>query len=91
MGRGNLIIQARTAEDALPLGGVRVKIRNYEGAILYDLTTDENGETEQISLEAVDRRFSLQPSYTGTPYSTYYLEAEAEGFNSLHICRCTNF
>lgn len=85
MGRGNLIIQARTAEDALPLGSVRVKIRNYEGTVLYDLTTDDSGETEQISLEAVDRRFSLEPYYTGIPYSTYYLEAKAEGFNSLHI------
>lgn len=85
MGTGNLIIQARTAGGALPLIGVRVRIRDHEGTVLYDLTTDESGETEQISLEAVDRRLSLDPSYIGIPYSTYGLEAEAEGFNSLHI------
>lgn len=85
MGRGNLIIQARTAEEALPLKGVRVRIRDYKGTLLYDLTTDESGETEQISLEAVDRKLSLDPSYLGIPYSAYSLEAEAEGFNSLYI------
>lgn len=85
MGRGNLIIQARTADGALPLSGVRVRIRDHENRILHELTTNESGETEQISLEAVDRNLSLDPNYTGTPYSTYQLEAEAEGFNNLHI------
>ncbi len=85
MGAGNLIIQARTAEGTLPLRGVRVRIRDYEGMVLYDLTTNESGETEQISLEAVDKKLSLDPTYTGIPYSAYDLMAEAKGFNSLHI------
>ncbi len=85
MGTGYLIIQARTAEGALPLSGVRVRIKDHKGTVLYELTTDESGETKQISLPAVDRRWSLDPSYTGIPYSTYNLEMEAEGFNSLRI------
>ncbi|MFL0269109.1 LysM peptidoglycan-binding domain-containing protein [Candidatus Clostridium radicumherbarum] len=85
MGTGNLIIQARTADNALPLVGVRVRIMDQEGTVLFNLTTDESGETEQISLYAVDRSLSLDPSYIGIPYSTYGLEAEAEGFNSLYI------
>jgi len=85
MGKGNLIIQARTADNALPLSGVRVKIMDHQGEVLYNLITDESGETEQISLEAVDKELSLNPDYTGTPYSTYRLEAEKEGFNNLII------
>jgi LysM repeat protein/peptidoglycan hydrolase-like protein with peptidoglycan-binding domain len=85
MGTGNLIIQVRTAEDALPLSGVRIRIINPEGVVLYNLITDKSGETEQVSLEAVSRNYSLDPSFTGIPYSTYTLEAEAEGFNSLRI------
>jgi len=85
MGKGNLIIQARTADNALPLSGVRVKIMDLQGEVLYNLITDESGETEQISLEAVDKELSLNPDYTGTPYSTYRLEAEKEGFNNLII------
>lgn len=85
MGTGNLIIQVRTAEDALPLSGVRIQIKNREGSVLYDLTTDESGETEQISLEAVSRSLSLDKDFTGLPYTAYTLEAEAEGFNHLLI------
>lgn len=85
MGKGNLVIQARIAEDALPLGGVRVTIRNQDGTVLHELTTDESGSTPQISLEAVDRKFSLDQSYTGAPFSTFDLVAEKEGFNKLHI------
>jgi len=85
MGKGNLIIQARTADSALPLSGVRVRIRDHQGKILYDLITDESGETEQVSLEAVDQALSLDPDYTGTPYTTYDLEAEKDGFNYLNI------
>ena len=85
MGKGNLIIQARTADNALPLSGVRVRIRDHQGKILYDLITDESGETEQVSLEAVDQALSLDPNYTGTPYTTYNLEAEKDGFNYLNI------
>ena len=85
MGKGTLIIQARTAEDALPLSGVRVRISDHQGRVLYNLITDESGETEQITLEAVDQETSLNPDYTGTPYTTYNLEAEKEGFNSLII------
>ncbi len=85
MGKGNLIIQARSAAGALPLSCVRIRIRDHEGTVLYDLTTDENGETEQILLAAVDRSLSQDSGNIYIPYSTYDLEAEAEGFNSLHI------
>lgn len=85
MATGNLVVQVRTAEDALPLSGVRIRIKNQEGTLLYNLITDESGETEQVSLDAVDRRFSLDPNFTDVPYTTYTLEAEAEGFNNLII------
>ena len=85
MGTGSLIIQARTAGDALPLSGVLVRIRDLNGTVLYDLITDESGETEQIFLEAADRSLSLDPDYTGTPYSMYDLEAEADGFDIFRI------
>jgi len=85
MGKGNLIIQARTADSALPLSGVRVRIRDHQGNVLYDLITDESGETKQISLEAADKELSLDPNYSGTPYTTYILEAEKDGFNTLNI------
>ncbi|WP_246240181.1 peptidoglycan-binding protein [Anaerocolumna sedimenticola] len=85
MGRGNLIIQVRTSTNSLPISGARIKITDQEGTLLYDLITDESGQTQQISLEAADRELSLDPHYTGTPYTTYQLDVEAPGFNNLHI------
>ena len=85
MGKGNLVITARTADDALPLSGARVEILNHEGTVLYDLITDESGETQIVSLDAVDKSLSLDPNYTGTPYSTYDIAAKADGFNDVYI------
>lgn len=85
MGMGNLIIQARSTTDALPLEGVSIYIRDLNGNLLYELITNENGNTEQVELEAVDKALSLDPSYTGQPYTSYDLLAKANGFNSLHI------
>ncbi len=85
MASGYLMIQARTAGDALPLGGVEVSILDGQGNQLYGLTTDESGETEAVSLETVDKSLSLEEGYAGTPYTAYDVLAQASGFNSLYI------
>lgn len=85
MATGYLIIQARTAHDALPLSGVQVQIMDDQERTVYRLTTDESGETEKISLETLNRSLSLDPNFSGTPFISYNLLALAEGFNSVHI------
>ena len=61
MATGYLIFQARTAHDALPLQGVRVSIMDGEGRRLYEMTTDENGQTQAAALETVNKSYSLSP------------------------------
>lgn len=85
MAIGYLIIQARTAHDAVPLSGVQIRILNKEGRGVYDLTTDESGETQAIPLETLNRDFSQNQYYTGTPYLSYDVYARAAGFNSLYV------
>lgn len=85
MAIGYLTIQARTANDAVPLGGVQIRVLNRQGNSVYVLTTDENGETEQIPLETVDKSFSQNPYYAGTPYISYNVLAQMSGFNSLYV------
>ncbi len=85
MAIGYLTIQARTAHDAVPLGGVQIRVLNRQGNSVYVLTTDENGETEQIPLETVDKSFSQNPYYAGTPYISYNVLAQMSGFNSLYV------
>ena len=85
MATGYLIIQARTAHDALPLSGVQIWIMDPQETRTYHVTTDESGETERIALETLDKSLSLDPNYSGTPYISYDVLAFAEGFNSIHI------
>ena len=82
---GYLIVQARTARDALPLGGVQIWITDDQEKSVFHLTTDESGETEKIALETLERSLSLDPDFSGTPFVGYNVLAHADGYNSVHI------
>lgn len=82
MAIGYLQVQTRTAQGAIPLAGVRVTILDDEGITLYRLATDESGETRAVPLQTLDRSFSQNPDYLGTPYIGYGAIVEAEGFES---------
>ena len=85
MAIGYLLIQARTAHDAIPLSGVQIQITDQQGDSIYELTTDESGEAQKIPLETLNRSFSQNPYYSGIPYTSYNVLARKNGFNSLHI------
>ena len=85
MAIGYLIVQTRVANNAIPLENVQVRILDDQGRRMYDLTTDESGETPIISLETVDAGLSLDPDYSGTPYVSYDVLAQASGFRSLSV------
>lgn len=85
MAIGYLIIQTRTAHDAVPLNGVQIKIMDNLRNIVYTLATNENGETPKVPLETKDKSFSLNPYFSGTPYISYNVLAQTAGFNSLFI------
>lgn len=85
MAIGYLIIQARTAHDALPVSGVQIWVMDSQERHVYYLTTDESGETGKIALETLDRSLSLNPDFPGTPFISYDVLAFADGFDSVHI------
>ena len=85
MAVGYLLIQARTAHDAVPLSGVQIRITDSDSNTLYELTTDENGETPAISLETMDKSFSQTPYYNGLPFMSYSVLAQTPGFDSLFV------
>lgn len=85
MAIGYLTIQARTANDAVPLSGVQIRILDKQGNIVYILTTDENGESQTIPLETIDKSFSQNPYFSGNPFTAYNVLAQASGFNSLYV------
>ena len=85
MGLGYLIAETRTNFEANPVSNARVIIKNSNGEIIHELTTDIDGRTEQISLETVGREASLDPNYQGRPYYSYGMEVSADGFETIVI------
>lgn len=85
MAIGYLMIQARIANDAIPLGNVQVRVLDNQGRSLYSMVTDESGETPLVSLETVDASLSLDPNYVGTPFVAYNVLAQLEGFQTLYV------
>lgn len=85
MAIGYIIFQARTAQDAIPLSGVNIRILNESGNQIYELTTDESGETEKIPLETISRDFSQTPYFSEMPYVSYDVTAQKPGFQMLAV------
>lgn len=85
MAIGYLIMQARTAHDAVPLSGIQVRILDDRGNPIYTLTTDESGETLKVPLETLDKSFSQSQYFSGLPYLSYNVLAQGAGFNTLYI------
>ena len=85
MAIGYLTMQARTAHDAVPLSNVQITVFDDQGNTVYKLSTDESGETPAVPLETLDKSFSQNAYFTGTPFISYHVLAQASGFNSLYI------
>ncbi len=85
MATGYLKMQARAAHDAIPLSGVAVEVMDDEGRLLYELLTDENGETPVVALETMNKSYSLSPYYNEVPYVGYNVFAKAPGYRPLSV------
>lgn len=70
MGVGNLRIEARTGDGALPVSGDDVRIKDDNRQILSQLKTDENGNTEAIALSSLDKEQTLGPINVGSYYNS---------------------
>ncbi len=76
---GTLTIVVQTAGGALPVPGAKVTVSDAGGSPLRRLTTDENGRTPTLILEAPPVGNSLFPG-GNQPYAVYQIRTEKEGF-----------
>ncbi|MBQ3063680.1 MAG: hypothetical protein IJC99_02610 [Clostridia bacterium] len=72
VGTGYLVVQATTANGAIPLEGAAVTIsaRANGQDVLYELTTGRDGKTPRVSLPAPSRADSQRPG--DQPVSSAY-------------------
>ncbi|MCL2508881.1 MAG: hypothetical protein FWF05_06865, partial [Oscillospiraceae bacterium] len=85
MGTGYLIVQVKTGDSALPVGDARVRVLDLQGNTIYDVKTDQNGNTEKLSLDAPDAAASLNPNNTEPTYSLWNVIVRADGYRGENI------
>lgn len=85
-GTGYLIVRVGTALGAIPLPGATVTVREhqsattgYRGAVIRTVTTDRDGKTERMALDAPPRSQSFQPG-GDLPYALYNVDVELKGY-----------
>ena len=74
------IIGNRPVKDA----AVRVYVSGIPDNVLYTLTSNESGLTDEIELEAPDIAYSISPSEP-QPYAEYTVDVKAEGYEPAEV------
>ena len=82
MGSGYLKVRVSEANEAIPIEGADVIIKDMSGQILYKLKTDASGVTETVLLYAPDKINTMNPNNIGPKYSIYRVEVYHPGFVS---------
>lgn len=85
---GYLRIRASSASGAFPIEGVIIRIiGSDENNLGVDRSfyTDKNGLSDLIPLPAPNIGYSLSPSPSEKPYSSYNIEVYKDGFYSKKI------
>lgn len=83
MDKGYLIVSVYSENISQPVGGANVRVigDNYD----QTFTTDNNGKTVSIELDAPLKKYSLTPQKEVRPYSIYTLEVSKNGFETTII------
>lgn len=84
-GTGYLKVRVTAADNALPIGGASVTVTKGNGAnneLINKQTTNNSGETEQISLPAPPKELSQTPGNTNT-YAKYNVRVDYVGYYTV--------
>ena len=83
MANGYLKINVYNDNIANPVKNANVNILK-DNNVIYSTTTDENGQTETITLSTVDKSYTEEEQHNIKPYETYDIEV-----NSLGLAKTT--
>ena len=87
---GYLSISVINASNNRPIQDALVNVygmndqQESTGIVLENLRTDESGQVRNLTLDAPNIEYSLQPSDV-KPYSEYIVEVIAQGFETVQI------
>ena len=84
MAKGYLIVNVYSDSIANPVSGATVTISKNNQNIITTKTNEE-GKTELITLDTVDKNYSEQEQYQVKPYETYDVIVKALGLTETKI------
>ncbi len=84
MNEGYLKVNVYSDNIANPVRNANVTILKNNN-VIYQTKTNENGETELITLNTVNKDYTLEEQYEVRPYETYDVRVEALGLNPINI------
>ncbi len=84
MAKGYLKVNVYNDSIANPIKNAIVTIVK-DGEQIYQTITDENGQTEVISLDTVDKSYSEEEQYEVRPYETYDVQVSSLGLMTTQI------
>lgn len=84
--RGTLSLQVTSTIGLLPVENARISI-SYTGedSVVEEITTDNSGRTEAVSLPAPPLEWSLDAEQTNRPYAELNLQITAPGYQPVTI------
>lgn len=83
MASGMLQVELYDETIAEPVVGARVTVQSGE-EVLYDVYTNESGQTPEMELEAPPAEYALEQNEP-QPYSTYDITITADGYETVRI------
>ena len=85
---GSLSFRTYTARNALPVPNANIVVFKEIGGKrhpFYNLTTDQSGQTKEVTIPAPPSSLSQSPTSGVQPYSLYDAEITAEGYDPVSI------
>jgi peptidoglycan hydrolase-like protein with peptidoglycan-binding domain len=82
--QGTLKIDTTTADRAVPVAGANYTIKDKNGRILFQGTTNANGESGVYTLDTLPASLSLSPAPNTFPYAVYDVTIQKQGFATIH-------
>jgi len=79
VGKGYLKTRTITGNGTVPVAYAAITISDKNNNVIYNLTSDENGNAPEVSLVAPDRANSMNPLYSGPFFSRYNILVHADG------------
>lgn len=83
MATGRLQVQLYDQSQAVPVVSGRVVVSS-DGEVLYDVYTDNSGQTIEMELEAPPIEYSIDENEP-QPYSTYTIQITAQEIGRAHV------